>query len=231
MLSAIQGGGLKSLKKSKPEPKKSGGGRAGLLDAIIGGAKLRSTKPKDGSAGGRAGGAGQGGSETDGGSEFGPPWNKKPPPHVAGDMFAEMKWKKQQKAAKAKWEAENGGGAGADSGDSSGAAPLHAPPKMAAPKSTPAPAPVPKPKKAFTPAPKAAPAPPPSNAPVTAASAAPPGKANAGGARPTAASVSGDFEQLKMELVAAFKKELESTKADILAQVAQMLKDNGAERR
>lgn len=34
--------------------------------------------------------------------------NKKPPPSVAGDMFAEMAWKKKQKAAKQEWMEANG---------------------------------------------------------------------------------------------------------------------------
>ena len=34
--------------------------------------------------------------------------NKKPPPSVAGDMFAEMAWKKKQKEAKKAWEDAKG---------------------------------------------------------------------------------------------------------------------------
>jgi hypothetical protein len=34
--------------------------------------------------------------------------NRKPPPNVAGDMFAEMAWKKKQKAAKQEWMEANG---------------------------------------------------------------------------------------------------------------------------
>ena len=99
MLSAIQGGGLKALKKA-PQKKKEGGGRGDLLAEISAGAKLRSTKkevdPADAvvaSGGGGAGGGGKNGAE--GGGEYGPPWNKKPPSNVAGDSkrcLADIVW-------------------------------------------------------------------------------------------------------------------------------------------
>ena len=112
-MSAIAGAGLKSLKKaSKPKPK-SGGGRGDLLDAIRNPPTLRKSKPEGDEGGGADGGGGRGGGGGGGGGgmyggEVDGKWvNKKPPAGM--DMFAEMDWKKRQKAAKAEWEAEQGG--------------------------------------------------------------------------------------------------------------------------
>jgi hypothetical protein len=64
-----------------------------------------------GSGGGRGGGASApaapSGPEQYGGPVDGKWKNAKVPESVAGDMFAEMAWKKKQKAAKAEWEAAN----------------------------------------------------------------------------------------------------------------------------
>ena len=66
-------------------------------------------KPKgSGGGGGAAAGGGSAGPEQYGGPVDGKWKNAKVPESVAGDMFAEMAWKKKQKAAKAEWEAANG---------------------------------------------------------------------------------------------------------------------------
>ena len=147
-------------------------------------------------------------------------------------VFAEMAWKKRQKAAKAKWEAENSG-ANPTPNPSASAAAAPAPPPLA----------LPLPKHSTAPrAPIAASKSTPSKStPLAANKALSAGKG--GIAQISGMCVSAclpdwrkdglahawraamDIGQLKMELTATFRQELEATKADILVQVAQMIKD------
>ena len=76
-----------------------------MLAAIGGGRALKRTATRDASAPAIPGAAAGGGAAAVvaplGDEQYGPPWNKLPPPGVAGDMFKEMAWKKRQKELKA----------------------------------------------------------------------------------------------------------------------------------
>eukprot|EP01046_Picozoa_sp_COSAG06_P040155 COSAG06_NODE_4828_length_3926_cov_3.148680_2_plen_147_part_00 len=91
----------KKAKKAKAEWEAKNGGPPAAGGGGGGG--------KGGGGGGGGGAAAPSGPEQYGGPVDGKWKNAKVPESVAGDMFAEMAWKKKQKAAKAEWQAANPG--------------------------------------------------------------------------------------------------------------------------
>jgi len=194
-----------------------------LLDAIKNGASLNLKKPGNDDRGADGDGGGNPYGDIVGGK-----WvMRKPPPGM--DMFGEMAWKKKAKVAKDDWVAANTGGGGGDAPAAPASAP--APPRHAA-AAPPAPAatapapPAPKPTAAAATAqPAAATTPRPvahsssSSVHVVAGNGGSSLDAGGGGAATSAAAL----EQMKQELIAAFKAEIQTAKADILAEVKHML--------
>lgn len=214
---------------------KSGGGRGDLLAAIKNGATLKKAEA--------AGSNNVVNSTNKYGEVIDGAWVMKKAPSGM-DMFAEMNWKKEAKKAKEEWEAtgatgQAGGGhkARAPAAVDKAATPASAPrlpplPTVPAPL-PPAPAPAPGP----APAPIPAPTPSPAAVPTPSMQGRPPHVSEAASSAAQAAAQSGRtplaldgslggplaIEQLKQELIAAFRAEIQTAKADILAEVKHML--------
>lgn len=213
---------LKKADSVKRKPAgKAGGGRGELLAAIKSGAALKKAEARDSSS---VDNVGKYGEVIDGA------WVMKKPPSGM-DMFAEMNWKKQAKRAKEEWEATGAAGQAAGGNEQkartpamvdTAAATAPAPaarlpplPTVTAPTPSLAPAP------AQTPSMQRRPARVSESAPVAAAQAT-------AQLEPTPLAFDGSLgpvaiEQLKQELIASFRAEIQTAKADILAEIKHML--------